>query len=83
MIKQNVFFKKPPSWKEGGAVRNNFERDPPKTIPAGFGFIWFSGFRGEYLNVKIYDVQQMQSDGNSSHGQSPCDLKSYFKIVCY
>jgi hypothetical protein len=41
------------------------------------------GFRGEYLNVKIYDVQQMQSDGNSSHGQSPCDLKSYFKIVCY
>jgi hypothetical protein len=33
--------------------------------------------------VKIYDVQQMQSDGNSSHGQSPCDLKSYFKIVCY
>jgi len=50
---------------EGGAVGNNFERDPPKTILARFGLIWFSGFRGEYLNVKVYDVRQMPSDGNS------------------
>ena len=32
---------------EGGAVGHNFERDHPGTIPARFGLIWFSGFRGE------------------------------------
>jgi hypothetical protein len=26
----------------------------PVTIPARFGFIWFSGFRGEDLNVIFY-----------------------------
>ena len=36
---------------EGGAVGHNFERDPPRNIPARFGLIWFSGFRGEDLNV--------------------------------
>jgi hypothetical protein len=36
---------------KGGAVRHNFERDPPKDhIPAKFSVIWFSGFRGEDLN---------------------------------
>jgi hypothetical protein len=39
---------------EGGAVGHIFERDPPKTIPARFGLIWFSGFRGEDLNVIFY-----------------------------
>jgi hypothetical protein len=39
---------------EGGAFRHNFERDPPGTIPARFGLIWFSGFRGEDLNVTFY-----------------------------
>ena len=34
---------------EGGAVRHTFERDPPK-----FVLIWFSGFRGEDLNVIFY-----------------------------
>jgi hypothetical protein len=34
---------------EGGAVGHNFERDPPR-----FGLIWFSGFRGEDLNVVFY-----------------------------
>jgi hypothetical protein len=27
----------------------------PRTIPARFGLIWFRGFRGEDLNVKVYD----------------------------
>jgi hypothetical protein len=27
----------------------------PGTIPARFGFIWFSGFRGEDLNVIFYE----------------------------
>ena len=35
---------------EGGAVGHNFEG----TIPARFGLIWFSGFRGENLNVIFY-----------------------------
>jgi hypothetical protein len=34
----------------------------PRTIPAKFGLIWFSGFRGEDLNVKVYDVR-MDDDG--------------------
>jgi hypothetical protein len=34
---------------EGGAVGHNFERDPSR-----FGLIWFSGFRGEDLNVIFY-----------------------------
>ena len=34
---------------EGRAVGHNFERDPPR-----FGLIWFSGFRGEDLNVIFY-----------------------------
>ena len=34
---------------KGRAVGHNFERDP-----ARFGLIWFSGFRGEDLNVIFY-----------------------------
>jgi hypothetical protein len=26
----------------------------PRTIPARFGLIWFSSFRGKYLNVIFY-----------------------------
>ena len=39
---------------EGGAVGHNFESDHPGTIPARFGLIWLSGFRGEVLNVIFY-----------------------------
>ena len=53
----------------------------PRTIPATFGLIWFRGFRGEYLNVKVYDVRrtderQTPSDGKSSHGLWPGELKT-------
>jgi hypothetical protein len=34
---------------EGRAVGHSFERDLPR-----FGLIWFSGFRGEDLNVIFY-----------------------------
>jgi hypothetical protein len=30
----------------------------PRTIPARFGLIWFRGFRGEDLNVKVYEVRR-------------------------
>jgi hypothetical protein len=38
-----------PSWIQDGADGHNFERDPPR-----LGLIWFSGFRGEDLNVIFY-----------------------------
>jgi len=62
---------------EGRAVRHNFERDPQGIIPARFGLIWFSGFRGEDLNVKVYEVRRTPSDGKSSHGLWPGELKIY------
>ena len=34
---------------EGSAVGHNIEKGPPK-----FALIWFSGFRGEDLNVIFY-----------------------------
>ena len=53
----------------------------PGTIPVRFGLIWFSGFRGD-LNAKVYDVRwtdddrrQTPSDGKSSHGLWPGELK--------
>ena len=30
----------------------------PRTIPARFGLIWLRGFRGEDLDVKIYDERR-------------------------
>ena len=51
-----------------------------------FSLIWFSGFRGENLNVKVYDVwktdgrRQMPSDGKSSHGLQPGELTK-LKII--
>jgi hypothetical protein len=47
----------------------------PGTIPARLGLIWFSGFRGEDLNVKVYDGRRMPSDGKSSRGLWPGELK--------
>jgi hypothetical protein len=34
----------------------------PRIIPARFGVIWFRGFRGEDLNVKAYDIQQVTNE---------------------
>ena len=68
---------------EGGAVGHNFERDPPKDHPCQVWLIWFRGFRGEDLNVKVYDVQtdgrrRTPSDSKSSHGLWPGELTSVF-----
>jgi hypothetical protein len=49
----------------------------PRTIPARFGLIWFRGFREEDLNVKVYDVRRMPSDGKSPHGLWPGELKKH------
>jgi hypothetical protein len=64
----------------------------PRTIPARFGLVWFRGFRGEDLNVKVYDVRRrngrrwMPSDDKSSNGLWPGELKmtnSYNFKYCY
>jgi hypothetical protein len=39
---------------EGGTVDTILKGTHPGTIPARFGLIWFSGFRGEDLNVIFY-----------------------------
>ena len=39
---------------EGGAVGHNLKETHQGTIPARFGLIWFSGFRGEDLDVIFY-----------------------------
>jgi hypothetical protein len=33
----------------------------PRTIRARFGLTWFRGFRGEDLNVKVYDGRQVMA----------------------
>ena len=35
----------------------------PRTIPARFGLIWFRGFRGEDLNVKVSTYDGRTVDG--------------------
>ena len=37
--------------------------DHPSTITAKLDLIWFSGFRGEYLNVKVYDARRTDDEG--------------------
>ena len=39
-----------------GLSDTNLKGTHPGTIPARFGLIRFWGFRGEDLNVKVYDV---------------------------
>ena len=48
---------------KGGAVGHNFERDPPKDHPCQVWFNSVRGFRGEDLNVKVYDIQRTDDDG--------------------
>jgi hypothetical protein len=40
-------------WR-AGLSNTIFKWDYPRTIPAKFGLIWFSGFREEDLNVIFY-----------------------------
>jgi hypothetical protein len=46
---------------EGGAVGHNFERDPPKDHPCQVWFNLVRGFRGEDLNVKVYNGCQVMA----------------------
>ena len=46
-----------------GALGYNFEMDPQKDNPCQDCFNLFGGFRGEDLNVKVYDVRPTPIDG--------------------
>ena len=39
----------------------------PGTIPARFGLIWFSGFRGEDLNVKVWPGELKKNSYYTAH----------------
>jgi hypothetical protein len=41
-------------WR-AGLSDTTLKGDHPRTIPAKFALIWFSGFREEDLNVKVYE----------------------------
>ena len=60
---------------EGGSVGHNFERDPPKDHPCQVWFNLVQGFQRRNLNVKVYNVRRTTSDGKSSHGLWPGELK--------
>jgi hypothetical protein len=67
----------------GWAVGHNFETTHPGTIPVRFGLIWFSGFRGEDLNVIFYQNLPNLHNWNKSaerniSQQNPENMLNYF-----
>jgi hypothetical protein len=49
----------------------------PGTIPARFGLIWFSGFRGENLNVIFYQNMpnlHKSAERKMSQKTTPCHV---------
>ena len=49
-----------------GLSDTNLKGTHPRTIPARFDLIWF---RGEDLNVKVYDVRQVMAKAHLAFGQ--------------
>jgi hypothetical protein len=49
-----------------GLSDTNLKGTHPWTIPARFDLIWF---RGEDLNVKVYDVRQVMAKAHLAFGQ--------------
>ena len=59
---------------EGRSVGHNFERDPPKDHPCQ---VWFNLVQGfQRRRFKFESLRQTPSDGKSSHGLWPGELKS-------
>jgi hypothetical protein len=48
--------------------------DHPRTIPAKFVLIWFSGFRGEDLNVIFYKNMPNLHNGRDGHWMGPFQI---------
>jgi hypothetical protein len=52
---------------EVGAVGHNLKWGYPRTVPAKFGLIWFSGFREEDINVIFYQNMPNLHNRYKSH----------------
>jgi hypothetical protein len=58
------------------------KRDHPRTIPAKFALIWFSGFRGEDLNVIFYqNMPNLHNRYKSAERKISPPLFSIFSLV--
>jgi hypothetical protein len=55
-------------WK-ADLLDTNLKETHPRTIPAIFGLIWFTGFKGEDLNVKVYDVRRTDGQMTTDDGR--------------
>jgi hypothetical protein len=58
------------------------KKNHPRTIPARFGLIWFSGFKGEDLNVTVYDIRRTDHDGRQVMAKAHMALPGiYVKLL--
>ena len=64
------------------AIGHNFERTDPGTIPARFGLIWFSGFRGEDLNV-IFNQNMPNLHNRYKSAERKISQKKPEHIACH
>jgi hypothetical protein len=53
------------------------------TIPARLGLIWFSSFRGEDLNVKVYDVTMIIEEGAQKDNYFAVNVGSCKRFLSY
>jgi hypothetical protein len=62
----------------------NLKGTHPGTIPARFGLIWFSGFRGEDLNVIFYQnlPNQYKSAERKISQKNPDYMLNYLPCSC-
>ena len=70
---------------EGGSVGHNFERDPPKDHPCQVWFNLVQGFqrrRFKCESLRRAMDGRTTSDGKSSHGLWPGELKKTFYVIC-
>ena len=51
----------------------------PRTIPTRFDLNWFRGFRGEDLNVKVYDVRR-SDDGRQVMAKAHMVARGYLYL---
>jgi hypothetical protein len=75
-----------------GVVGHNFERDHLRTIPAKFGLIWFSSFRGEDLrfrfvvfkaafnNISVISWRSIVLVGGIQHSRITCIWSIYLSV---
>jgi hypothetical protein len=58
--------------------------DHPKTIPAKFALIWFSGFRGEDLNVIFYqNISNLYNQYKSVERKISQKNPEYYMLFSY